>query len=450
MAEVIQRVRPVPVGTYLANPHRGCCTFQHFNGDPLYPGTSWDECGPTEFPPARFPVDDGYVPTTVAYCRWFWEIFEPEEGRYDFTVIERALQTCQQRGQTLAIRLMAFGSAGQTPVPAWYAKKYPMVENLEKGKPFSCPDQDHPVYLERFGGLIRECGRRFNSHPLLESVDMAYIGAWGEGGGGISLEQSQRFVQTFTEAFPDVPRLALIGDPQGRLGVESGSGWRWDGYGMIRPIGSKTVEKPNSWMGMYDGVPFTLRKAGMAEAWRTAPVHFETWGVPLLWSQLDWDIDFILQQGLKYHCTYFMPKYTAIPGRWRDRIEAFIARLGYNFVFRHACFDAAVRVGGSLQFKAWIENTGVAPIYRPYRFALRFRQKDAEEIVPLADVDVRTWLPGDATIEQQVRLPQWIKPGYVRLAAGLIDPRTQQARVSFACREEFGDRWLSLAGFEVE
>ena len=57
MPEVIRRVRPTPVEDYLSNPHRGCCTFQHFNGDELFAGTSWSEAGPTEFPERKY---DGF------------------------------------------------------------------------------------------------------------------------------------------------------------------------------------------------------------------------------------------------------------------------------------------------------------------------------------------------------------------------------------------------------
>ena len=40
------RIRPTPIDHYLGNPHKGLCTFQHFNGDALYPGNFWSEEGP--------------------------------------------------------------------------------------------------------------------------------------------------------------------------------------------------------------------------------------------------------------------------------------------------------------------------------------------------------------------------------------------------------------------
>jgi len=36
----------------------------------------------TEFPPREHnDVTPGYLPSTVACCRWFWETFQPEPGR---------------------------------------------------------------------------------------------------------------------------------------------------------------------------------------------------------------------------------------------------------------------------------------------------------------------------------------------------------------------------------
>ena len=84
------------------------------------------------------------------------------------------------------------------------------------------------------------------------------------------------------------------------------------------------------------------------------------------------------------------------------------------------------------------------------KFALRLRQGDHEEIVVLDNIDIRKWLPGDTIIDTQIQLPPAIKPGYAHLAVGLVDPKTREARVSFAVKENFSDRWLSLGGIEVK
>jgi len=449
MAEVIRRVRPTPTDAYLGNPHKGCCTFQRFNGDPLFPGTSWSEEGPTQFPPPVKPVIDGYLPTTVAYCRWFWRLLEPQQGRHDFSVIDRSLETCRQRGQTLAVRLMAFGSVNQPAVPDWYAAKCPMMVTQRANGSIRHPVHDSPEYLEHWGGLVREFARRYDGNPLLETIDVTFIGPWGEGAGECSHEQIQRFANLWKEAFARTPRLAMIDANQLVVGVGTGAGWRCDCFGDLRAPGSETVPKHLSWNHTYDYYPMAVATTGAGDVWRTAPVHFETCWVPMAWYQRAEDIDFIIEQGLKYHGTYFMPKSTALPEAWMDKLAAFCRKLGYRFVLRQSTTDRQAPAQGTFRFQCWIENVGVAPIYVRYDLALRLRQGDREAVIPLSDVDIRKFLPGDAWVDRRVQVPEGFRAGWTDLAIGIINAQTGKVAVRFAVKEQFSDGWVDLVGLEL-
>lgn len=122
MAEAVHRKRRFTESSepLLTNPHKGCATFQRLNGDPLNPGTQWSEQGPLTFPPAQTTLAEGCLPCTLAYCRWFWNVIEPERGHYDWSMVERALTTTHERGQSLQVRLMPHGSARQPQLPEWY------------------------------------------------------------------------------------------------------------------------------------------------------------------------------------------------------------------------------------------------------------------------------------------------------------------------------------------
>ena len=50
-------------------------------------------------------------------------------------MIDESLRVCQERGQTLAVRLMAYGSFRQPQVPDWYADRYPMTDFEYGGGP---------------------------------------------------------------------------------------------------------------------------------------------------------------------------------------------------------------------------------------------------------------------------------------------------------------------------
>lgn len=451
MSEIIRRIRPTPTDRYLGNPHKGCCTFQRFNGDPLFPGKTWSEEGPVEFPPVAQPVAEGYLPSTVAYCRWFWRLMEPEKGRYDFSMIDRSLEVCRERGQTLAVRLMAYGSGRQPGVPDWYARQYPMAPANPHGQSeYMAPVHDAPEYLEHWGGFMREFARRYDGRPLIESIDVAFIGPWGEGAGVCCTEQCEHFVALWKEAFTNTPRLALMEGKQLRLGIASGSGWRCDCFGDLHQSSAPGIPPHLSWNHTYDCYPRQIFKAGGGAAWKTAPVHLETCWVPALWYDENFDIDFILEQGLKVHATYFMPKSTRLPAPWMDKLAAFCRRLGYRFVYRQAQIDTVARPGEAFHLESWIENTGVAPIYREYAFAIRMRQRDREEVVTLPGIDIRTWLPGDIWIDEMAPVPAVFREGDLEIAMGLIDRSTLKPRVRFAIEEQDEAGWAPLGTIRLK
>ena len=475
MSSPIRRYRPTPSTAYLGNPHKGCCTFQHFNGDPLFDGTTWSEEGPTVFPAqaglgplgcgcpgtsalAR-PKEtvDGYLPSTVSYCRWFWRLMEPGMGVYDFSVLDKALATAASRGQTLAIRLQPFGAGTQPQLPEWYRKDYPTTpesfewtpEYQSSGIPFYHPIYGSPEYYRHFGGFIREAGRRYDGNPILESVDVAYEGPWGEGAGTATPDVHREFQEIYKQAWPTTPRLSLIDEEQMEAGIPAGTGWRLDCLGNVGTEGSDRVLRHESWNHHFTDYPKNIATFA-SESWKRTPVHLETCWVPMHWYRKGWDLDFILEQALKYHATYFMPKYTRLPDAWLDKLAAFSRRIGYRFVLRQAQFDLEPKRDGALRIQCWIDNVGVAPIYRRYTVALRLRQGGGAAIIPLTDVDLRTWMPGDTWLDRTVALPPDIQPGYAELAIGILNPTTLQPSVRFAVKEQFSDGWATLEAINIQ
>ena len=450
MSSGIRRIRFTPTERYLGNPHKGCCTFQRFNGDPLNAGEEWDEHGPTVFPPAAQPVADGYLPSTVAYCQWFSETLEPAPGRYDFSMIDQALAVSAARGQTLAIRAMAHGASTQAFPPDWYVRACPTeVLAFNDYPPGPVPMYDGPEYFEHFGNLLRALGQRYDGHPNLESVDGAFFGPWGEGAGTYGAARVRDFVELFRAAFPNTLRLALLEGEQLPLGVKAGSGWRCDCFGDLRQRVHPTIPPRLTWNHTFDCYPRQIIKARVQNAWQSAPVCFESCWVPALWHREGFDLDFIMAQGLKFHGTYFMPKSNPIPGPWLERMAAFCRQLGYRFLLRQVYLDLSVKPGASFRVEAWVENVGVAPLYHAYVPALRLRQGDRQAVVHLAE-DVRTWLPGDAWIEGAVALPEGFCPGPVEVALARVAPGGEEPRVRFAIAEQEPSGWVSLGPLEVE
>src|SRR4051812_32140474 len=107
-------VYPNRIADVLVNPGIGITTFQRFNGDALNGGQKWSEEGPVKqlAKPASAP---DFPPSTISYCRWFWETLEPEQGKIHWEIIDTALAEAHRHGQTLAIRLMPYDKGHPLP-----------------------------------------------------------------------------------------------------------------------------------------------------------------------------------------------------------------------------------------------------------------------------------------------------------------------------------------------
>jgi hypothetical protein len=464
--EVIQRVRPKEFKGYLANPHRGTATFQRFNGDPLYPGERWsDAVAPVEFtplagvahpPPGEAPSSSAqpgaatlhngpYPDTTVSYCRWVWSVIEPEKGKYRWDIIDGALKAARERGQTLEARLQP--SAGSAPYPAWFWETG--AKRMSRGRRAE-PDFNDPLYVQHWTDLIRAFAARYDGNPDLESFDVAYAGSCGETGGNSTPATSEKLVDAYLDGFKKTQLIGMLGTHGCKYAMtrRPGIGWRVDSFGDIHVSGSPDVPPGMDWNHMYETYPRSLVQSGAEDAWKTAPVILETGWTVGYWKQQGWNIDWILEWGLRNHCSVFMPKSCAIPAEYKDKIEEFSNRLGYRFVLRQATFPLEARPGDPIQFDVYVDNMGVAPIYRDYKLALRFTQDKTVEVVRFAE-DLRRWLPGQKWFTEKPEFPKSLKPGIVKIDMAIVEAASNKPIVQFASEGYGADGWLPLRYMDV-
>ncbi len=369
---------------------------------------------------------------------------------HDWTMIDGALQTADARGQTLLVHLMPHGSWHEPKVPAWYRAKYRTIEKVtHHGKPAcNVPVYDSPEFLDHWGRLITEFGWRYDGDARLESLDMSFIGPWGEGAGECSHEAIDRMTEIYKHAHPNTPLLAMIVGYKMVAGIRAGMGWRCSCFGDLGIFENPDLPRVEWWMHHYDCYPREVVMSGAQETWKHAPVHFETCGVPMGWFERGFDLEFILQQGLKFHGSALMPKSTTLPESWMARLARFCNDLGYRFVLRQMILQTRVARGESFEYQCWIENVGVAPIYRRYDFALRLSQGSRIHVYR-SPANVRTWLPGDAWLQERVTVPTEFEPGPLTVSAGFVHPGTREPRISFASEGADADGWLVLDRIEV-
>ena len=451
-SEVMQRVRPEHTLEYLNNPHKGTTTFQRFNGDPLYPTIRWDDAhGPETFPP---PVNkdlsnDRYMPTRMSYCRWAWSLLEPQKGKFRFDFIDKALDTAQQRGQTLQIRTQPFVGGLSTPDWFWALGAAQDPEVLA-GSNRKAPDHNDPLYIKHWSEHIRALGKRFDGHPNLESFDLAYGGGCGETGGNCTLATAEKLADVYLSAFKKTKLVILHGTPGGKYAMAAKNrqlGWRADCFGDVHATGVGVVPDRLCWNHMYDPYPEDLFTQGTVDTWKHSPVTFETCWTVAYWAQQGWDVDWILEQGLKYHMSIFMPKSVWIPQKWMKKFYAWNNRIGYWFFIHQMILPLEAKAGEKRRCKFVIDNKGVAPIYRPYHFALRFSQGGRHYIVKLKQ-DIRTWMPDLTFFREKFIFPKELKLGEVKVACSIVNDRDEPV-VKLAIKPLDEDGWHPLTSMDV-
>jgi hypothetical protein len=469
-AAEVRVVRPAEIDDVLVNPGTGFTTFQRFNGDALNEGMGWTEGRPIEY--QEFDGDltnEDHPMTSLAYFRVNWRFVEPRRGEYDWGMIDRALDTAAARGQGLLLRISPY--EGEIDVPEWFRERVGPEEDLADRKWRT--DPENPLYVERFGGLIRQLGARYDGHPDLEAVDVSIVGYWGEGSGSHKLRDETRkaLVKSYLDGFRKTPLLLqpLNGDAPdpaflvGGLpiaaswpdGTDNGTGprmrhlgWRFDCLGDLGFWKSRVPD----WSHMTDVYPQQLIKSGMAEAWRRGHVALEICGTFLSWRDeqgyREKEVRYIFDQALKWHISSFNAKSSPVPPEWRPLVDDWLRKMGYRLVLRKLTYPARVRPHGVLPFTTWWENKGVAPCYRRFPLALRLVGARRTEVL-LTDADITSWLPGDSLFDDRVFVPADLPEGEYELQLGIVDPRTREPRVRLAIEGRNDEGWYPLGPITV-
>lgn len=424
----------------LVNPGIGFMTFQRFNGDELNPGLKWTEGYPIVYQEFKGTLENKNHPmTSIAYFRVYWKFVEPEQGRYNWEMLDKALLTARQREQTLMLRIAPYGTGPDNDAPDWYRAMLGDETGKLPEKKWRTNPED-PRYVLHFGNMIRALGRRYDGHPDLESVDLAIVGAWGEGAGSALLTEKTRqaLVDAYLEAFRKTPLVMLLTDEKtNKYGISQRAvGWRVDCLGDMGGFSP-------TWNHMFDYYPQAIINFGMRDAWKRAPVTLEVCWVMQHWKNQKWDIDYIIDQSLKWHISSFNGKSSAVPDEWWPQVNRWLKRMGYRFVLRKFTYPADVRPNGKLEFTSWWENKGVAPCYRRFPLALRLKSAQRTEVLE-TDADIREWLPGDVVYDRAVFLPADMPPGEYELSVGLLDPHTRRPKVKLAIEGRDAEGWHRL------
>jgi hypothetical protein len=331
-------------------------------------------------------------------------------------------------------------AASQTGKRSWYSPLPTDKPSWEARDPRWLVDPMNPAYVHYFGEMVRALGARYDGSPDLNVVDVSIVGAWGEGAGTALLtkEVRQSLFDSYLDAFH---KTQLVVQPaslstDAYLLSKANVGWRADCLGDMGGF------DPN-WNHMTDYYPEAIVGGGLADAWKKAPVTMEACWVMQVWKDHNWDVNYIMDQAIKWHVSSFNAKSSAVPKEWWPEVNRLLSRMGYRFALRRFTYPALIEANRQLAFTSWWENQGDAPCYQPFALALRLK-KDENSFVMVTNADIREWMPGDSLYNDSVFIPASVPDGDYDLSIAIVDPATRQPKLQLAIAGKENDGWYPL------
>lgn len=132
------------------------------------------------------------------YLRLAWSYLEPEEGVYNWKIIDKIIDPWVARGKKISFRISCqecgdptkddlYNRCQVSATPRWVfdaGAKYLVVKAgkiVPEGQGNVEPDYDDPIFLEKLENFHRAFAARYDGRDEVIYVDVGSYGTWGEG-----------------------------------------------------------------------------------------------------------------------------------------------------------------------------------------------------------------------------------------------------------------------------
>ena len=402
----------------------------------------------------RSPRAEPRFPCSVVYIRFNWADAEPEEGTFNWKLIDDVIAAWKPRDATVAMRVMTCNahSSGYYSSPKWlFDAGCKGFEYLVGGDdptsggrrvPRIEPDYADPIYLEKHGTFLKTLGERYDGSPEVEFLDIGSYGVWGEWHTQhpAPVAMREQIVDLYLRAFRKTPLVFMSDDAEVlNYALSHGTGFRRDG------VGSPWHEQ--NWIGSKR----YARVAGMDETWKRALVVFEWFGDYAYLQSRHWSLDAAVNFMLNNHATLINDNIGRVPEEAMPQLEKLARVAGARFVLRELAHEKTVQRGAPLTLQMKWSNVGVGKLHRPYVLRLYLVDGTTKSVFSAdAKVDPRSWLPGDHSATESIPIPASLDPGEYVIALALIDPAAQRQpwRLAIAAPENDGRYQISKVKVE--
>ncbi|MDB4332642.1 MAG: beta-galactosidase [Akkermansiaceae bacterium] len=183
-------IQPEDTGEALVNPGMGW-TMHFYSNIPKNYGS---KLAPSD-------TLDDFPGLSTVYLRIPWTFIEPEEGKYNWAILDTPAQRWISKGKRIALRITTSENWMDFPTPEWVKKAgakgtyYEYNKGRVKKSGNWDPFFDDPVYLEKLDTFMAALAARYDGNPNVEFIDVGTYGMWGEGHTHMSSKQDSLELQ---------------------------------------------------------------------------------------------------------------------------------------------------------------------------------------------------------------------------------------------------------------
>jgi Beta-galactosidase. len=348
------------------------------------------------------------------YMRLAWSFIEPEEGVYNWSVIDSVVNRWVARGKTVSFRITTKETTFVYATPEWVRKagaKGKFIENSGLRVKAWAPDYGDEIFLEKLENFHKAFAARYCVKPYVAYVDIGSVGEWGEGHTAYSgwedvpVEVIKKHLDIYKRQYKNTV-LVISDDFIGQRDADDDADYEIFYYCLKNGIGFRDDSANVGWYRTLGFGPSCIRSPELFNSvYKTIPVVLEN----------DHYRDAVRRDmfgdGSGFEQAVRETKATIIgfhhfPREWLNENYRYAIRVanlsGYWYFPKFAMLPDTLRTNSDRNYirMTW-ENQGVAPAYNKYDFSIRLINKKtrAQFDQTLAESDNRKWLPNEIVAE---------------------------------------------------
>jgi len=350
-------VRPGDTGEALVNPGMGWTLHFYSN----IPGNYGSRLEPSD-------TLEDFPGLSTVYLRIPWAMLEPEEGKFNWPLLDTPAQRWISRGKRIALRLTCSENWMRFATPEWVKRAGAKGTFYRYGKGRTDrgdawdPFFDDPVFLEKLDGFLAAAAARYDGSPRVAFIDIGTYGLWGEGHTHASSQQDnfqikKMHIDLHLKHFRNT-LLCISDDYAGH--DRPGRHFPITDYALSRGVtlrdDSILVQPP----------PRSWYHADMAgQFWPVLPVILEHEHYGPSRKRGAWDGELLLKSIEDYHASFlsihWWPRLFLEENR--EIIKRINRRMGYRLHPVAVAWPESVTIGRPFQVDWTWANRGVAPCY---------------------------------------------------------------------------------------